>query len=96
MKQYKNTLTDNSTRLFLSPWVPGFLRSWFSQNEPILAVGWKLVAESCFIKTNPISPFFSKFQGSSKHVYPYSCIPVYLFSQNEPNFSHFSTKNTLI
>ena len=23
-------------------------------------------------------PIFSKFQGSSKHVYPYSCIPVYL------------------
>jgi hypothetical protein len=42
--------------------------------------------KNCFIKTNPISPFFSKFQGSSKPVYLHSCIPVYLFSQNEPIF----------
>jgi hypothetical protein len=56
-----------------------------NKTNPISAGSWLLAAGSYFRKTNPISPFFSKFQGSSKHVYLHSCILAYLFFQNDPN-----------
>jgi len=54
-----------------------------NKTNPISEI-WYLESEICFIKTNPFPPFFSKFQGSPKLVFLYSCILTYLFYQNEP------------
>jgi hypothetical protein len=81
MQEYKKNKT-NPFYSGLSPLVSGL----FYQNEPILAGSWKLAAGSYFHKTNPFSPFFNRKSTSPKSVYLYSCIPAYLFRQNEPNF----------